>query len=192
MHPCSSTCVRVGVCARVSLYLCVWQPTELILILALLRSIALSWVIHFLSPLIVFVSLCNKQPQAEKMHSFMQSYRVRPTVMNEWVTAAEEGVDLSEHTNIFSTGNSRCIRLPYLPAGTDYKGCGCAERGWWLSATDALTLIQTGVPNLPKPKYSSISIKCMIGFLYTGAAVRKWKGEHLIFTYTNIIVQYIL
>lgn len=31
-------------------------------------------------------------------------------------------------------------------AETDNKGCSCAERGWWLSANDALTLIQTEMP----------------------------------------------
>ena len=90
MHPCSSTCVCV--CVHASLYLRVWQPTELILILALLRSITLSWVIHFVSPLIVFVSLCNKQPHAEKKytHSCSHTKWGRLSWMNEWQLLRKE------------------------------------------------------------------------------------------------------
>lgn len=80
--------------------------------------------------------------------------------MNDWMSDSWWGKDFSGHKNIFPD-NSECIKLLYLPAETDNKGCSCAERLMaschWCTHTDSE---RDAIKDLPKPKYSLISIKC--------------------------------
>lgn len=121
--------------------MCFWQVIELILVHDLCHSNALSWVIHLVSlPLIVFVPrYTNPSSHTHKP--------LRVAFMNQWMADDEEmSRFLKTHTHKHvSQVTGCCVKLLYLPTEAD-KGCSCSERGWWLSATDALTLIQTETP----------------------------------------------
>lgn len=130
--------------------MCLWQLIELILILDLFHSNASSWVIHLVSAsLAVIVPRYTKHPlhTHTHMHTNTQiNHWESFSSINEWQMMKEVSRFLKTHTQTrVSQVTGGCVKLPYLPTEAD-KGCSCSERGWWLSATDALTLIQTETP----------------------------------------------